>query len=395
MSIKINKNYQKLQKNYIFTQINTKIAQYKNSHPNAKLLNLGIGDVTRPLGKNIIKIMKRALSEQGNKKTFKGYPPEVGYNFLKDAVKDYYKKRNIDIDSSTVFISNGAGCDVGNILNLFDKVKVVIQDPTYPAYFDSNFLNGNQIVLLPASSDNNYKISPKGLKNESYLIYLCSPNNPTGATLSHSELSDWVNFANKTKSIIIFDCAYEAFVEDDSPRSIFEIEGAKTCAIEIASLSKTAGFTNLRCGYTIVSNELIIDGCSLNQMWHRRQCTYFNGVPYFVQKGAQYALSDEGQIECKKNIQYYKRNAKILKNCLKRLNYQVVESNNSPYVWIKCPEGMSSWEYFDYLINNYQIVGVPGIGFGKTGEGYFRFSAFGNRGDIIEVCNKLKSAHNL
>lgn len=389
MAININKNYKKIQKNYIFTQINLKTEDFLKNNPNIELLKLGIGDVTRPLSKNLVNIMKDALENQTSK-NFKGYPPETGYDFLKNAVTNYYKTQNINLTKEDVFISNGAGCDVGNILNLFSNINVVVQDPTYPAYFDSNFLYGNKITLISVDKCNNYKMLPDNLKEDSYLIYLCSPNNPTGATLNKNDLKKWVTFALKTKSIIIFDCAYERFIEDDSPHSIYQIKDAKKCAIEIASFSKTAGFTNLRCSYTIVPKQCKVGNNSLNDMWNRRQCTYFNGVPYFVQKGAEYCLSKNGLKECQKNINYYKTNAKLLKACLISAGFEVLDTNNSPYVWIKCPKDYTSWEFFDLMLNKYHIVGVPGCGFGKCGEGYFRFSGFGKRTDVKKACEEIK-----
>ena len=389
--ININKNFKNLSQNYIFTEIKERKNTFLKDNENAKLLSLGVGDVSLPLGKNLIKVMQKQLKKQRCKKQFKGYPPENGYEFLKKAIASYYKKRSVELTENEIFISNGAGCDVGNILDIFDKNKVVIQNPTYPAYYDSNIIEGNEIILLSATKENDYLISPDTLKLESYLIYLCSPNNPTGATFSFSQLKKWIDFANATKSIIIFDCAYECFIEDNSPHFIYEIDGAKTCAIEIGSFSKMAGFTGIRCSWTTIPKELIIDGYNLNEMWFRRQCTKFNGVPYFIQKGAEYVLSEQGILECKTNILSYKENALLIKNCLKELKYDVVETNNSPYVWFKCPLGMKSWDYFDYLLTNYQIIGVPGVGFGEAWENYFRLSGFAKKEDILEAINRLRN----
>ena len=365
-------------KNYIFTVINDKICQ---------ILNRGIGDVTIPYPKKLLKAMQNALSFQSQKDTFLGYPPETGYDFLKIAIKNYYCKLNVNLDKSEIFVSNGAGCDVTNILGLFDKSDVLIFNPTYPAYFDSSFLQGNSIALLDANIANNFLPLPNVLAQKSYLIYICSPNNPTGATFSKQGLKKWVDFANKTSSVILFDSAYSYFVQDACPKSIFEIEGAKTCAIEVASFSKSFGFTNLRCGYTIVPKTLNRQNGNLNDMWNRHQCTFFNGVPYFVQKGAEFALSDEGQAEIQKNIMYYKQNAKMLKNALKKIGIGVLQSNNSPYVWAKCPKNLTSWQYFDYLLS-LGVVCVPGCAFGDNGEGYVRFSGFAKRKDILLATKK-------
>ncbi len=387
--MKINKCYS-TKKNYVFTEIAQKVESFKQNHPNQKIYNLGIGDVTLPLDTKLVDVMEKALKELTAKDTFKGYPPETGYDFLKNAIVCTYAQMGIDIFIEEVFVSNGAGCDVTNILNLFKEVTSVIADPTYPAYYDSNALCGNDVVLLPLNKSNNYKMSPKNLScDKSYLIYICSPNNPTGVTLSHDDLDEWVTFANLTKSIILFDNAYQCFIEDDSPKSIFEIDGAKSCAIEIASFSKCAGFTNLRCGYTVVPKSLIRQDMSLNSMWRRHQSTFFNGVPYHIQKGAEYVLSDEGKEICKNNIEYYKQNAKILRQHLLSSKYELLPSNNSPYVWIKIPLDMTSWQYFDFLLSTYGIVCVPGSGFGKSGEGYIRLSAFAKREDILEACKML------
>ena len=384
--LKINKNYQKLPKNYIFSQISTKIEQIKKQYPNLKIINLGIGDVTRPYSKNIIKTLKSAIDLQGDQKTFKGYPPELGYDFLKVAIKNYYKTLGIKIAKEEIFVSNGIACDVTNLLGIFDKCTAVIADPTYPAYFDSNFLCGNKIKFLSANQSNNFLPMPNQLKNQSYLIYICSPNNPTGATYSKEQLKEWVNFANKTKSLILFDAAYSYFIQDHSPKSIFEIDTAKTCAIEFASFSKSFGFTNLRCSYTIIPKNLILQNTKINQMWQRRQCTFFNGVPYFVQKAAEFALSC-GQQEIQKNIQYYQKNAQILQKNFKKQGIMVNNSRNSPYIWAKCPCGLSSWQYFEYLLSM-GVVCMPGCGFGKSGEGYVRFSSFASRQDILLATKK-------
>ncbi len=391
MALKLNKNYKKIKNNYIFVEINQRKSNYLKNNKNAKIIDLGVGDVTRPLNKELVEEMQKALNEQIHARTFKGYPPENGYDFLKIQILNYYKQRNVVLQNKDIFISNGACCDVTNILDLFKKNVAVIVSPTYPAYYDSNFLQGNKILLLKSNQDNGFMASPKNLKNKSYLIYLCSPNNPTGVVYTTEQLKQWVDFANKTSSLIIFDCAYESFISDDNlPHFIYEIDGAKTCAIEIASFSKMAGFTNLRCGWTVVPSQLKLNESSINEMWTRRQCTKFNGVPYMIQKGACFALTKNGKLFCKKNIDYYKTNLKILTNCLKQLKIETFSSLHSPYVWFKCPQGLSSWQFFDILLEKCQIVGVPGVGFGKEGEGYFRFSAFAKRKDILIACNRLQ-----
>ncbi len=388
-TMKINENYV-LQKNYIFTEISKKMLDFKAKYPTRKIYNLGIGDVTRPMDKRLVDKIKKALDEQIHSRTFKGYPPETGYDFLKTAIAKKYALRGIKLDLDEIFISNGAGCDVTNILNLFSDVTAVIANPTYPAYLDSNNLRGNNCILLPLTKKNQYKMLPNTLsENQNYLIYICSPNNPTGATLNYDDLLSWVNFANRTKSIILFDNAYESFIEDKSPKSIFEVKNAKYCAIEISSFSKSAGFTNLRCSYTIIPKTLTRQNIKINKMWLRHQCTFFNGVPYHIQKGAFFTLTDEGQRICQKNINYYKKNLKILKNCLKKNNFEFLSSNNSPYVWVKIPISKSSWEYFDFLLYTYGIVCVPGSGFGESGEGYIRLSAFAKRCDIISATKLL------
>lgn len=381
--MKLNKNYE-FKKNYVFTEVSEKVAKFKQQNKDIKVYNLGIGDVTREMDKKLVEVMVKSLQRQENPKTFLGYPPETGYDFLKQAIKKNYNDMNINIDTDEIFVSNGAGCDVTNILSLFDEQTAVIADPTYPAYFDSNFLVGNKIILLPLNKENNYKMSPSALKKDkSYLIYICSPNNPTGATLSKEELKQWVDFANQTKSIILFDNAYQSFIVDDCPKSIYCIDDAKKCAIEISSFSKSAGLTNLRCGYTVVPKLLTRQNQMLNKMWFIHQCTFFNGVPYHIQKGAEFALSKEGQKICQKNINYYRQNVKILKNKLAKLGFSFIGNTNSPYVWAKIPNQMTSWKYFDYLLNTYHVVCVPGCAFGENGEGYVRFSAFAKRSDIL------------
>ncbi len=387
--MKINENYLTEQK-YLFTIVTDKVNEFKKLNPKKKILNLGIGDVTRPLDKKIALVMTQALKSQCKATSFKGYPPETGYDFLKEMVSKFYSSRSIQIDKDEIFVSNGAGCDVTNILGLFQDLTAVIANPTYPAYVNSNILCQNSVIFLPLTSKNGYKMLADELnEKQSYLVYMCSPNNPTGSTLTRKELGDWVHFANQTQSIILFDNAYESFVEDDCPRSIYEIDGAKNCAIEISSFSKSAGFTNLRCGFTIVPKSLIRQNASVNKMWNFHQCIFFNGVPYHIQKGAEFVLSEEGQDICRKNIHYYKQNALILKNCLKDSGFEFVDYGNSPYIWAKVPTKQTSWEYFNFLLEKYNIVCMPGSGFGRCGEGYIRFSAFAKRDDILTAMDKI------
>lgn len=390
----ININYKNIKKNYLFTEINQKINEFLTNN-NKKIISLGVGDVSLPLDKTLVKIMQDNLNKQTLKKHFVGYPPETGYEFLKTAIKNYYKNRNVNLLNNEIFISNGACCDIGNILDLFSGLTAVIAEPTYPAYYDSNFLQGNKIEFVSATEQNNFCISPQNLKQNNYLIYLCSPNNPTGATLNKEQLKEWVDFANQTSSVIIFDCAYEMFISDDSPHSIYEICGAENCAIEIASFSKMAGFTNIRCGWTIIPQNLIRDNCNLNQMWERRQCTKFNGLPLFIQKGAEYVLSENGLKSCKRKVNYYKQNVKLIKNSLDRAGIQYLKTNNSPYVWLKCPKGYSSWEFFDLLLKKCQVVGIPGVGFGNSGEGYFRLSGFNTRQNTLLACSKIQELYRI
>lgn len=379
----VNKNFLNLNNNYVFSLVSQKVKDYENL-TNKKAFNLGIGDTTLPLSKNLCRVMCEALKQEQNKNFHHGYPPETGYDFLKEQIANFYKQNLIDLNKNEIFISNGIGCDITNILNLFSNPTCVIQNPTYPAYFDSNTICGNNIILL---DQNNF--NPRNLDTTPKLIYICSPNNPTGLTMNYFELKEWVDYANKTKSIILFDSAYSCFVDKNYPKSIYEIEGAKTCAIEFASFSKFAGFTNLRCSFTIVPKQINIFDMNLNEMWQRRQCTFFNGVPFHIQKGAEFALTKLGYDECIKNVKYYKNNAKIIKNCLKNLNFDIISSSCSPYVWIKCKNNLSSWQTFDHLLYNHNIVSIPGVAFGNAGEGYFRLSGFANRKDILLATEQL------
>ena len=389
--IKINEHYKQLQDAYLFSTVAKKTNAYKAAHPEKDVIKMGIGDVSLPLADEVIKAMHAAVDEEAHKETFVGYLMECGCDFLKDAVKKYYAKRDVDIDLSEIFITDGAKSDLANICGLFEQDNtVLVLEPVYPAYVDTNTMQGRKIVHLESNADNGFLPLPdENTKGD--IIYICSPNNPTGAVYNRDQLKVWVDFANKNGSVIIFDAAYEAFIEDDTlPKSIYEIEGAKTCAIEICSLSKTAGFTGIRCGYTIVPNELVIAGNKLRDIWYRNRSTNFNGVCYVVQKGAAAAFSEKGYAQIMDNIYYYKQNARIICDTLDELGIWYTGGKNSPYVWLKCPNGMDSWEFFDYLLENANIVGTPGEGFGSCGEGFFRFTAFSSREATIEAMRRMK-----
>lgn len=389
--IKINEHYKQLQDAYLFSTVAKKTNAYKAAHPEKDVIKMGIGDVSLPLADEVIKAMHAAVDEESHKGTFVGYLMECGCDFLKDAVKKYYAKRDVDIDLSEIFITDGAKSDLANICGLFEQDNtVLVLEPVYPAYVDTNTMQGRKIVHLESNADNGFLPLPdENTKGD--IIYICSPNNPTGAVYNRQQLKVWVDFANKNGSVIIFDAAYEAFIEDDTlPKSIYEIEGAKTCAIEICSLSKTAGFTGIRCGYTIVPNELVIAGNKLRDIWYRNRSTNFNGVCYVVQKGAAAAFSEKGYAQIMDNIHYYKQNARIICDTLDELGIWYTGGKNSPYVWLKCPNGMGSWEFFDYLLENANIVGTPGEGFGSCGEGFFRFTAFSSREATVEAMRRMK-----
>lgn len=389
--MKINNNFLNLKDSYLFSKIASKVNEYQENNPSKKLLKLGIGDVTIPLQKEIVDSMEKAVKEMGVKETFHGYGPEQGYLFLRNKIKEYYKRLNVDLKEDEIFISDGAKSDCGNILDILDiDNKVLIPDPVYPVYVDTNIMAGREITFIDANEDNNFLPLPdENLKMD--IIYICSPNNPTGAAYNKEQLKKWVDYANKYESVILFDSAYEAFIEeDDIPHSIFEIEGAKSCAIEICSLSKTAGFTGTRCGYTIISHELKSNGVELNRLWFRRQSTKFNGVSYPVQVAAEAVFSEEGNKQIKEAIKYYKDNAKIISNAMDELDIWYTGGKNSPYIWFKCPNKIDSWSFFDILLEKANVIGTPGEGFGKNGEGFFRLSSFGERQTIEEAVNRIK-----
>lgn len=388
--LKPNENYKNLKDSYLFYNIEQRIDKYVAQNPDKKLYRLGIGDVTLPLCPAVIDALRAAVEDQAHKETFRGYLPECGAPFLQERIAWYYSKRGVQLDMDEIFISVGAGDELGNILDLFDKSnKALIVEPTYPAYVDSNIMAGREIIHLPSGIDNGFLPMPSE-DMDADIIYICSPNNPTGAVYTADGLKKWVDFARSRGAVILFDAAYEAFIEDETlPHSIFEIDGAKECAIEICSLSKTAGFTGTRLGYTIVPKALERGGANLNKMWIRNRTTKSNGVSYIIQKGAAAVFTDEGQHQIHKNIDVYKSNARTLMNTFDKLNIWYTGGKNAPYVWVKCPDGMSSWDYFDLLLNEIQVVGTPGEGFGKSGEGYFRFSMFGDPDDTAEAAKRI------
>lgn len=390
----INTNYANLKNNYLFSTVAEKVRVYSEAHPQADIIKLGIGDVTKPLAKTVIQALHDAVDENAKAETFMGYGPEQGYAFLREALADYYGKLGADIDADEVFVSDGAKSDIANILDIFSKdCHVVIPDPVYPVYLDTNVMDGRKVSFLNANEGNNFLPMPEDLGTDEKvdILYLCSPNNPTGACYNKEQLQTWVDFANAQGAVIFFDSAYEVFASGtDLPRTIFAIPGARTCAIEIASLSKTAGFTGTRCSYTVVPKELVRDGQSLKDMWFRRQSTKFNGTPYIVQKAAAAVFTEEGYAEIMENIQGYKENAKIIADTLDELGIYYTGGHYSPYVWLKCPNNMSSWEFFDFLLEKAQVVGTPGEGFGKNGEGLFRLTAFNTPERTREAMERLK-----
>ena len=404
----INENFLNLQESYLFSTIAKKVAKYVENNPNKNIIKLGIGDVTRPIVPACVEAMHKAIDEMGTANGFKGYGPEQGYEFLREAiVENDYQRRGIDIKKDEIFISDGAKCDCGNIVDIFSEDnKVAITDPVYPVYLDTNVMSGRSgkfdakaskyenIIYLPITEENDFK--PELPKEKVDMIYLCFPNNPTGTVLSKKELKKWVDYANKNNSIILYDSAYEAFItEENIPHSIYEIEGAKDVAIEFKSFSKNAGFTGVRCAYVVIPKELkgySKDGkeYEINKLWNRRTCTKFNGVSYIVQRGAEATFSERGKKEIKENINYYMGNAKIIKQGLEEAGFKVYGGVNSPYVWLKVPKNISSWEFFDKLLEEVNIVGTPGSGFGPSGEGYFRLTAFGTRENTIEAMKRIK-----
>ena len=390
--MKPNKNYKELKESYLFSEIAKRVAKFSEENPEKQIIRMGIGDVTLPLCDAVVTAMKQASEDMGRAETFHGYGPEQGYDFLREKIKDYYAENGISLDFNEIFISDGAKSDVGNILDLFDKDNtVLIPDPVYPVYVDTNLMDGRKIVFLNANEANGFLPMPDyGVSAD--IIYLCSPNNPTGAVYDREQLKEWVDYAIKNEAVILFDAAYESFIDDKSlPRSIFEIKGAEKCAIEFCSLSKTAGFTGTRCGYTVVPSELEFDGFSLHRMWLRRQTTKFNGVSYVVQKGAEAVFTKEGRKQIKENIAYYRKNAEIITSTLDELNIWYTGGKNSPYVWMRCPDNMNSWEFFDKLLTEIGVVGTPGAGFGENGKEFFRLTAFSTNEKTAEAMDRLRT----
>ena len=394
---KLNENFFKLKKNYLFIDIAKRLKAYSAQHPDAKLIRMGIGDVTRPLAPVVVEAMEKACREMGVKETFRGYEDSgAGYDFLREAVSRYYASFGADVKPAEIRISDGAKSDCGNIIDIFGAGNtVLVTDPAYPVYVDSNVMSGNNVVFVDSNEENGFAAMPdKNIKAD--LIYLCSPNNPTGSVYNAAQLKEWVDYALENNAVIIFDAAYEAFItEKDIPRSIYCIEGAKKCAVEICSLSKTAGFTGTRCGYTVVPEELIQkdsegNDVKLADVWGRRQGSKFNGVSYPVQRGAEAVFTPLGQEQTHEAIRYYQQNARTIAKTCDELGIKYTGGINSPYIWLNCPNGMGSWDFFDYLLNEIQVVGTPGAGFGKNGEGWFRLTAFGTHEATEEAMERLK-----
>lgn len=385
-----NRHYAELKDSYLFYHIAQKTKAYLYEHPGAKLYRLGIGDVTLPLCNAVIEALHQAVDDQASQERFHGYMPECGAEFLREAIAGYYAQRNVQLSADEIFVSSGASDELGDILDLFDRSNAaMIIEPAYPAYVDANIMAGRKIVHLPSDCSNGFLPEPDP-SSEADLLYICSPNNPTGAVFDRAQLQKWVDYANAHGSIILFDAAYEAFIEQPGlPHSIFEIEGAKTCAIEICSLSKTAGFTGTRLGYTVIPKKLARGGMNMNDMWVRNRTTKTNGVSYIIQKGGAAVFTPEGQRAIHQNIQLYKQNAKMLMQTLDALNVWYCGGKNAPYIWMKCPDGLGSWDFFDLLLNRIQVIGTPGEGFGACGEGYFRFSTFGSPEDTQEAAKRL------
>lgn len=393
---KLNENYQNLKESYLFAEIAHRVAAYTEAHPDQNVIRLGIGDVTLPLGSLALEGLHEGVDAMATPGTFRGYGPEQGYGFLRDAISAYYERNGVNVDAAAIFISDGAKSDTGNIAELFDNDNVIlIPDPVYPVYVDSNVMNGKKVTYMSGNAENNFLPMPDHSVHAD-IIYLCSPNNPTGAVYNKEQLTEWVAYALENHAVILFDSAYEAFITDpELPRSIYAIEGAKHCAIEFCSLSKTAGFTGTRCGYTVVPKELVFTASngqemSLHAMWNRRQSTKFNGTSYIVQKGAEAVFTEDGMKQCQANIRYYQENARIIAETLKKKNIRFFGGVHSPYIWFECPQGMESWAFFDYLLNHAQVVGTPGAGFGENGKNYFRLTSFNNHENTLEAMRRFE-----
>lgn len=391
----VNQNYCNLKETYLFTEIGKRVAAYTKAHPEKNVIKLGIGDVTLPLAPCVVEAMTKAVAEMGVKETFRGYGPEQGYEFLRQAIVDYYKKRGMDLALDEIFVSDGAKSDCGNIGDIFSDANVIlIQDPVYPVYLDTNIMRGRKVIYMNATPANGFAPLPdESVKAD--IIYLCSPSNPTGGVYTKEQLQQWVDYALKNDAIILYDSAYEAFITDEKiPHSIFAIPGAKKCAIELNSFSKIAGFTGTRCGYTVVPKDLVRKTesgkeMSLNSMWLRRQTTKFNGVPYIVQRGAEAVFSEKGMAQCMENIAYYRENAKIMMQGFDECGIKYFGGVHSPYLWVECPNKMKSWDFFDELLTKANVVGTPGCGFGVNGEGFLRLTSFGSRENTVEAMKRI------
>ena len=400
----VNENYQKLPGSYLFSTIGKKVNAYQEANPDKEIIRLGIGDVTQPIAPAIIEAMHKAVDEMGHAETFHGYAPDLGYAFLRKAIVDNdYKAKGCDISEDEIFVSDGAKSDSANIQEIFaQNNRIAVCDPVYPVYVDSNVMAGrtgtydkatetwSDVIYMPCTAANNFV--PEFPKETPDIIYLCLPNNPTGTTLTKDQLQEWVDYANKNGAVIIYDAAYEAYIsEDNVAHSIYECKGAKTCAIELRSFSKNAGFTGVRLGFTVVPKELKCGDVSLNAMWARRHGTKFNGAPYIVQRAGEAVYSDAGKAQLKEQVAYYMKNAKTIKEGLKDAGYTVFGGVNAPYIWLKTPDKMTSWEFFDYLLEKANVVGTPGSGFGPSGEGYFRLTAFGNYENTVKALDRIKA----
>lgn len=392
--MKINNNFDKLVPSYLFAKVAEKTETYAASHPDAKIIRMGIGDVSLPLAPVVVEAMKKAADEMGHAETFRGYPSYEGYEFLRNAISNYYSSFGVNVSPDEIFVNDGAKSDCGNIVDIFgDDNIVLVADPVYPVYVDTNIMSGRQIVYAPSSKENGFCAMPD--KNvHADIIYLCSPNNPTGAAYSKEQLSEWISYALENDAIILYDAAYEAFISDDSPRSIFAVEGARKCAIEFCSLSKTAGFTGVRCGYTVIPKELERDGHNIGKLWYRRQSSKFNGVSYPVQRAAEAVFSPEGLLQTRENIEYYRRNAAVIMQTMDELGIEYTGGKNSPYIWITCPNEMGSWEFFDLLLEKANVVATPGEGFGECGKGCMRFTSFAGYEETKEAMSRIKSCLN-
>ena len=392
--MKLNKHYTELNESYLFSTIARKVREFQTANPERDVIRLGIGDVTLPLAASVTEAMHKAVDEQGRKESFHGYiPSEQGYEFLRQAIQRYYAKNGVTLDISEIFVSDGAKSDLGNLLDLFDVDNtVLVPDPVYPVYVDDNVMAGRTIRYMAATAENQFLPMP-GEDTEGDIVYLCSPNNPTGATYSVEQLKVWVDWAKAHDALILFDAAYECFVtEPGLARSIYEVEGAKDVAVEVCSFSKIAGFTGTRCGYTVVPQAIVKENQSLNKMWLRRQTTKFNGVAYVVQRGAEAVFTEQGMKEIQDNLNYYRTNAAVIAKALEDCGVWYCGGKNSPYIWLKCPGGMDSWQFFDWLLANAGVVGTPGAGFGACGEGYFRLTAFGDAARTREAADRIKAA---